>query len=90
MQYVYGMLAVLGFGGGVVALLYFGFTVQPLLLLIFGAVCAVAAEVSEFSKLVESAARRGTSDDAPTPLTSGEAQVTDRMMDTLIGKQRKG
>jgi hypothetical protein len=47
MKYVYGLFAVLSLLGGVALLLLRGLSVETMLTLIFGAVCAVAAEVSE-------------------------------------------
>lgn len=49
MKYAYSTLAVIGLVAGIVLFLWHGLHVEPLLALIFGAVCAVAAEVSELA-----------------------------------------
>jgi hypothetical protein len=56
MKYVYSTLAVIGLFGGVVLLLWRGFNGEALLAFIFGAVCAVAAEVSELGERIKAQA----------------------------------
>jgi hypothetical protein len=56
MKYIYSTLSVIGLLGGVVVLLLRGFNAEALLVFIFGAVCAVAAEVSELGEGIKAQA----------------------------------
>lgn len=50
MKYVYSTLAILGLLGGVLLMILRGFNAESILVLVFGAVCAVAAEISELGE----------------------------------------
>jgi hypothetical protein len=50
MKYIYSTLAILGLLGGVLLMILRGFNAESLLVLVFGAVCAVASEISELGE----------------------------------------
>lgn len=50
MKYVYSTFAILGLLGGVLLMFLRGFNAESILALVFGAVCAVAAEISELNE----------------------------------------
>ncbi len=54
MKYVYSSLAVLGIAAGIYQFLVSGEYNEAILTMIFGAVCLVAAEVTELSESVKS------------------------------------